>query len=417
MSAAVPVLLWNNSVATLGSPLTPLREFRDRGDGLRAFRESIEQMEPQPAAIRILYASPSLSQVTTTCTKGSRADVRDGLSADYPVLSKPETSWAAHKVLMQPGGGEASTILYIEESDSLPLLRAMLEEINVRLEGVFPILTALEALPAIGNKPQGAVALLHSDGGGMVYSATSGGDRIVHVFQTAASGKEISEKLADAFAASPADKHGNFLVLDVSSAPLAIEGGDGLKPKEITLDDLLNAAATLDAKGLCNLLPPTSRVSVDLILYAASVVVLIFAGLGWHNYVSELQASESNLAAQKAEQARLETQNKQLLANKERTEAAESVLSAASVAAAHKWKFLNALNQARPVPISIRSVAMTERTWAVSGYIHEGLQDPTNGPYQIFLKNLSAGDDWTLDPAIKSAVQKSPDFTITGVFK
>jgi len=60
---------------------------------------------------------------------------------------------------------------------------------------------------------------------------------------------------------------------------------------------------------------------------------------------------------------------------------------------------------------------MTERTWAVSGYIHEGLQDPTNGPYPIFLKNLSAGDDWTLDPAIKSAVQKSPDFTITGVFK
>jgi hypothetical protein len=51
MSAAVPVLLWNNSVATLGSPLTPLRESRDRGDGLRAFRESIEQMEPQPAAI------------------------------------------------------------------------------------------------------------------------------------------------------------------------------------------------------------------------------------------------------------------------------------------------------------------------------------------------------------------------------
>lgn len=190
-----------------------------------------------------------------------------------------------------------------------------------------------------------------------------------------------------------------------------------MKPKEITLDDLLNATATLDAKGLCNLLPPTSRVSVDLILYAASVVVLIFAVLGWHNYVSELQASESNLAAQKAEQARLETQNKQFLANKERTEAAEAVLSAASVAAAHKWKFLNALNQARPVPISIRSVTMTERTWAVSGYIHEGLQDPTNGPYQIFLKNLSAGDDWTLDPAIKSAVQKSPDFTITGVFK
>jgi hypothetical protein len=304
MSAAVPVLLWNNSVATLGSPLTPLRESRDRGDGLRAFRESIEQMEPQPAAIRILYASPSLSQVTTTCTKGSRADVRDGLSADYPVLSKPETSWAAHKVLMQPGGGEASTILYIEESDSLPLLRAMLEEINVRLEGVFPILTALEALPAIGNKPQGAVALLHSDAGGMVYSATSGGDRIVHVFQTAASGKEISEKLADAFAASPADKHGNFLVLDVSSTPLTMEGGDGVKPKEITLDDLLNATTTLDAKGLSNLLPPTSRVSVDLILYAASVVVLIFAVLGWHNYVSELQASESNLAAQKAEQAR-----------------------------------------------------------------------------------------------------------------
>ena len=60
---------------------------------------------------------------------------------------------------------------------------------------------------------------------------------------------------------------------------------------------------------------------------------------------------------------------------------------------------------------------MTEKTWAVSGYIHEGLSDPKNGPYEMFLEKLSQGEAWGLDPAAKAGVQKSPDFTITGIFK
>jgi hypothetical protein len=372
-------------------------------------------MEPKPSAIRILYGSPTLNQRVTTCTKGSREDVRQGLVENFGALSRPETAWATHKIHLRAGGTEAGTIVYMEESDTLAILRSMLEEIGVRLEGVFPILTALEALPAIGNRPVPVVALLRAGFGAIVFWATAAGYRNVRVFQSEVSEADLNAELTDAFAAIEEKERLSFLVLDVTGAPLPLDGF-GVSPKEIKIDDLLKTAETLEARGLSNLLPPSRKVRPDLILYALGALLFIGGLIGWGSYETQLHRNESDIAAQKQEAARIASENDRFLANMRRIEKAEAVLDEASVAPPKKLKFLHALNSARPVAISIRSVTMTERKWVVSGYIHEGFQDPT-GPFRTFLKNLAEGNDWELSAETKATVQKTQDFTITGVFK
>jgi hypothetical protein len=58
---------------------------------------------------------------------------------------------------------------------------------------------------------------------------------------------------------------------------------------------------------------------------------------------------------------------------------------------------------------------MTDRKWVVAGFIHEGLQQE-NGPFQTFLKNLAESKDWELSQETKATLQKTQDFTLTGVF-
>jgi hypothetical protein len=414
VTSAVPVFLWDNHVAVPGAAFTPLAVSEEGGDWLTAFRDCIEQMEPKPSAIRILYGSPTLNQKVTACTKGSREDVRQGLVENFAALSRPETAWAAHKVHLRSGGTDATTILYTEESDSLAILRSMLEEIGVRLEGVFPILTALEALPAIGNRAVPVVALLRSKFSAMVFWATASGHRSVRVFHSEASDAELNEELADSFATIEDKDRLTFLVMDVTGDPLTLES-HGVTPKDLGVEDLLQAVKALDAKGLSNLLPPSRKLRMDAILYGLSVLLVIGGFFGWGSYEMQVRKNDSDLAAQKAEGARIRTENDRLLANERRIERAQAVLDEASIAPTVKLKFLHALNAARPVAISIRSVTMTDRKWVVAGFIHEGLQQE-NGPFQTFLKNLAESKDWELSQETKATLQKTQDFTITGVF-
>ena len=291
----------------------------------------------------------------------------------------------------------------------------MLEEIGVRLEGAFPIPVALEALPEIGNRPVPVVALLRGGFGAIVFWSTAAGYRNVRVFQSEVNEADINAELTEAFGAIAEKDRLCFLVLDVAATPLVLDGF-GVNPKAIKTDDLLLAAETLDAKGLANLLPPSRKIRADLVLYALAGIFLICGLAGWGSYESQLRKNESDIAAQKQEALRIAQDNERFLGNKRQIEKAEAVLGEAIVAPQAKLKFLHALNAARPVAISIRSVEMTERKWVVSGFIHEGWLEPT-GPFSTFLKNLAAGKDWDLSAESKATAQKTRDFTITGTFK
>jgi hypothetical protein len=235
------------------------------------------------------------------------------------------------------------------------------------------------------------------------------------VFQSEVNEADINAELTEAFGAIAEKDRLCFLVLDVAATPLVLDGF-GVNPKAIKTDDLLLAAETLDAKGLANLLPPSRKIRADLVLYALAGIFLICGLAGWGSYESQLRKNESDIAAQKQEALRIAQDNERFLGNKRQIEKAEAVLGEAIVAPQAKLKFLHALNAARPVAISIRSVEMTERKWVVSGFIHEGWLEPT-GPFSTFLKNLAAGKDWDLSAESKATAQKTRDFTITGTFK
>jgi hypothetical protein len=415
MSSFVPIFLWNNHVAAPGTSFRPLVMGDQGGDVVTAFRDYVEQIEPKPAAIRILYGSPTLNQKATSCTKGSREDVRLGLTETFAALSRPETKWATHKINLRAGGAEATTIVYTDESETLDILRSLLSEIGVKLEGAFPILTALEALPAIGNRSIPVVALLRSKFGALVYLSTDTGFRNVRVFQAEYTEAELNAELEDGFATIENKGKLLFLVLNASIEAMTLES-HGVEPTDLKVDELLQAVSNLELRGLTNLLPPSRKVRPEFIIYGVSLVLLLGGLLAWNSYEQQIRRSDRDIAARTAEVARIETDNGRLLANKQRIEKAEAVLNEASVAPAVKMRFLHALNAARPVAISIRSATLTDHTWSVSGFIHEGLGEE-KGPYQTFLKNLGESKEWDLAPDSQVTVQKTQDFTINGTFK
>ena len=398
-----------------GHTLTELPVSADRGDSLPAFVQYVEQLTPTPTLLRILFAPPGLEFKPTACCKGSRETTHQHLlaSGKTAALANASVSWAIHKVYQPPGGGQPWTILYLEQSELLAQLRALLPKIQI--EGAFPLATAVDAY--LDDKPQAAIALLNSDQGTYVYWQTATGDRQIRVLEGAPDVSQITHAVAEASGTIPPASNPLFLVLDLATTALALDTvGEKLTPTKITLDQLFDASLKIQPRSPLNFLPPPVRVPASLVAYGAAAALLIVAGALGLRYRNTVVASQADLTQQSFALQRLEAENRLLGLNRTHILLVESVLTETALPARHRLDFLKALNRSRPTTISIRSVNLKETSWIVNGYIHEGLDEP-NGPYPLFLKNLSASDHWLINPSAIDSVQKSPDFTLNGTFK
>jgi hypothetical protein len=409
MAAAIPILWWNNTVIA-GTGPDPVRTLLSSdGDSVLGFCAFVEALNPVPKAIRMFYHSPNLEHLPTTCPKGTRQTIQKALSPRFSALADPTAAWAAHRIRTNSAG--TTTLLYIEEEPRLARVRAALDDRGILLEAVFPLLVLLEATPPGNRLDKPVIALLHTDEAAAVYWRTAEGDRHAAFFDGPTTRERAGREMVTGFSVfkmPPA-----FVLVNAGTAPMDLTSTPAKPGKTYTAAEFLSHARQLGPREVCNFLPPHSLFTSDHLCYAVALILFFAAATAAGTYLAAVRAAQANLALQRAEEKQLAEENGRLRENKTHIEAVNAVINEVVIARPVKRTFLEALNRARPMQISIRAVTLNESTWSVTGFAHEGL-GAEKGPYQAFLSNFSKSDAWSIGPDSKAALLKQPDFTLNG---
>jgi hypothetical protein len=414
MPSLCPVLWWDNTVlARIGGQTTAAKLPAD-GNDVAGFCGFVRGLKPMPKAIRVFYHSTALEHFVTPCPKGSRRTIQRALCHRAPALGDPSAAWAAHSI--RAGGSGTTTLLYVEPKARVARLRAALAEDGVFLDAVFPILVLVEetAPPEDRGKPR--IVLLSSDEAAAVYWITPAGDRHAVFFDGTTARERIVQELIDGFSifkTAPV-----FTVINAGSSPFDLgqiaRENFAQKPSHIlSAAELLDAADGLSTREIYNFLPPASLVTFDHLCHVAALGLFFAGALMAGTYLSAIRSARANLTEQKAEERTLEGDIARLSANQASIGSAQAVLTEATVAPPVKLRFLETLNRARPVQISIQSATLGESTWTLSGHIHEGT-GLEKGPLQGFLAALQNGEGWTVGADRPAPTAKDPDFTLSG---
>lgn len=416
MRTAVPIIWWNHTVIVTVEGRALARQLPEGSDSAETFTDFVRALEPAPRSIRIFYHSPALEHFSSPCPNGSRRTIQRALSHRTPILDDPDTVWAAHAVGTVPGG---NTLLYVEPDRRLPKIRAVLEKEGIRVEAALPLLVLIEE--ASGKKESGKarVVLATSDSAAAVFWVTAAGDRHAAFFDGPTARERISRELVEGF--SIFKTHPSFLGIHCGSKPFDlnrwVEGGTPQKPSEIvTVDELLVEASAIGRHEVCNFLPTANRLTGDHLCHAAALALLFAATVSGATYLSGVRAARANVAAQLAEEQRLGREIEHLRMNQEAMTSDQAVIAEAGSAPALKLRFLEALNRARPIQISIESAVLNESSWTVVGRVHEGA-GLDKGPFQSFLAALQKDSRWAIASDLHAPSAQDPEFMLSGTFQ
>ena len=414
MRAACPILWWNSTVAARIGGQTVTAVLSD-GNDPEAFCAFVSKFDPVPKAIRLFYHSAAMEHFATQCPNGSRRTVQRALCHRTPVLNDPAAIWAAHRVGDRANG---TTLLYVEPDGRLLRVRAALAEMNVQIEAAMPMLVLVEEAAQAEDRGKPRIVLLTANEAAAVYWMTPAGDRHAAFFDGNSARERIGRELIEGFSifkSAPV-----FTVVDAgSNAPDLsrwVEGSLPQKPAKILpVEELLSASETLGHHEVCNFLPPISRFTFDHLCQITALVIFFAAVLMGATYLSEIRSARENLTAQRAEEQKLETDIGRLRGNQATMQAAQAILDEAVVASPIKLRFLEALNRARPVQISIQSATLNESSWSVIGRVHEGA-GLDKGPFQSFLAALQKDGGWAIASENRAPTAQEPEFTLSGTF-
>ncbi len=414
MPSACPVLWWNNTVLARIGGKTIATVLPTDGD-LGAFCSFVRGLDPRPRAIRLFYHSAAVEHFATPCPKGSRRTVQRALSHRTPALSDPATPWAAHVI---GDSGNGTTLLYVEPQGRLSRARTALAGDGIHLEAAIPLLVLIEETTSPDDRQKPRLVLLTSKDAAAVYWITPAGDRHAAFFDGATARARIGRELIEGFSifkSAPV-----FTVVNFDSAPpdlnRLVEESLPQSPSQIrAAGDLLDGAESLRIRDVCNYLPPGSPVTFDHLCQLAALGFFFASALLGTSYLSAIRSARANLTAQHAEEQQLETEIGRLRGNQAVVRSAQVVLDEAAVASPVKLRFLETLNRARPIQISIQSATLAESSWTVVGRVHEGA-GLDKGPFQAFLAALQKDGGWTIGSDYRPPNQQEPDFALTGTF-
>ena len=384
------------------------------GDAVAGFCGFVRGLKPVPKAIRIVYHSAALEHFATPCPKGSRRTIQRALCHRTTALNDPAAAWAAHPI--RTGASGSTTLLYVEPQPRLVRLRAALAEDGVVLDAVFPILVLVEEAVPPEEREKPRIVLLSSDEAAAVYWISPAGDRHAVFFDGATAPERIRTELIESFASFKTTPE--FSIVNAGASPFDLSriADENLKQKPgkvLSAADLLDMAGSLGNREVTNFLPPGSPVTFDHLCHVAALGLFFAGALMAATYFSAIRSVRANLTEQQAEERALGEDIARLRANQAKIESAQAILTEARIAPPVKLRFLEALNRARPMQISIQSATVGESTWTVSGHVHEGV-GLEKGPFQTFLAALQKGEGWTVGSDHPAPTAKDPDFTLSG---
>lgn len=416
MDPALVVLWFGRELLLADATGVQSIELPDRGDDVGALVKVIEGLSPAPREVRLIYHPADLEQHAAECAQGRRSVVRETLGDSHPALRRPQTVWAVSR--LQPTENGHSTLLWIEARPRLRRLREALAARGVRLVGAWPLASLFEETPPTDQIGEPALAVLLTDGGGVVYAVTPGGVRTMVWSLGPEHRTQVGGLLRNALSHFAADSAPPVLVVDGGSEPWNLGVGPlaGLTPSTMGLDQFLSAAHQLRPSSLADFIPQQTTLKLDAVLTAVAAAAALAAFLVGALYFAEYRRLQGDAKVRRGLAEQLHADLSRLQANARTAAELHDFEEESKVSAGGRVALLFAVIEHKPAELTVHSLSLNGRAFEIIGTAHEG-GGPASGPYQRFVTALSADPQrWQLAPESRAAPGTPGRFSITGTF-
>jgi len=387
--------------ALLGAP-------DDAGDALLRL---LSAAPLKPTAVRLIYQPADLVSEPVDVPLASRSKIKKTLAHDYPALFHNLAPWSCQTLLPGDTLG-AQTLLNFEKSPRLSGLLGKITAAGFALDGVFPLLTLLERLPA-ASAPARSVVIAHTESVCLIYTREASGIRTTASFYSDAESLGLDYFCNSSMAAGLSTPIVEIVYLaphpwsfDTYTAPTI--------PTAHKLDAFLAQAWQIPPADFSNFapaspLPSPSKVAVGLgaCLLACALFIAARHELIFRQRAADLSQKHKRHAELSAELA--QRQERAAVIKK-----ADTFLADVGSSPAGFSDLLRLLEAKLPREITLTGIKIQERDFTLDFTVH--VSSEKNGPLFAFVDALASHPAWTLTTP-KPASANAGAFSLSGIFK
>ncbi|MFZ5495620.1 MAG: hypothetical protein ACOZE5_09845 [Verrucomicrobiota bacterium] len=355
--------------------------------------------EPHPVRLRLIYQPETLVTVAVACPHGPRASLQKALAFEHPAIAQSGHAWSHEPIL--PLGDGYSTLLHYETEPGLFSLVTRLAQSGVIVVSAWPLATFLQSLPKELSETGETVVLAFADGHdcALAYHHPADGRPMVHRWHGDGAVDE-----AQTWIEEETDRRLDDQALLVSPNGAA----DPNDPFSLPLHEALSSAVVMPRSHPAQLLRPTSAVTPQRAVVAASIFLLLAGGWSGATYARDYLAWTARDHANQQEKAGLQAQIAHYRIN-----AAEIVALRTRLAGPGSsppvGEMLDAACGTLPPQLALDRIRVAQGRFILNGHVAPG----ATAAWEQW-RNRLGGKRWTVESA--AAPRATGAFTINGVF-
>jgi hypothetical protein len=404
-------LLWDRLLVFSFGGKTQVETLALTEDASEALLLQLRGCPSKPTAFRLIYQPHDLVSEPVEVPFASRRKIKNALAHDHPSLAHNLVPWSCQHLIPSDKQG-AQTLLNYEKA---PRLSSLLEKITAAgfaVDGVFPLLTLLERLPA-AHSPARSLVIAHTETHCLLYSREASGIRTTAVYSEDAETLALDYFCNSSLGAGQPAPAVEILYLAPKPWPFATYTAPTV-PTVHPLDSFLTEAWQIPTADLSNFapgskLPTLNSLSLGLAgcLCAAAVFIATQHEINFRQRAADLNQKQKRHSELSAE---LRTLQERAAVIKK----AELLFSDIGSSPAGLVPLLRTLEAKIPREITLTGIKIQERDFSLDFTLH--VSSEKNGPLFSFLDVLYSNSAWTLTTP-KPASATAGTFSLFGIFK
>jgi hypothetical protein len=358
--------------------------------------------EPHPVRLRLIYQPDTLTTVAVACPHGPRTVFQKALAFEHPAIADPDHAWSHEPILPHMDG--FNTLLHYETEPGLFALVERLAQRGVIVTSAWPFATFLQSLPKARSETGAILVLAYDDDHdcALAYHHPADGRPAVHRWRGETAGDEAQNWLGE-----QPEAHSPDTALLVS--PKDVDAPDDSDdPLSLHLHEALASPVVLARSHPAQLLRPTSAVTPQRAVVAASILMMLAGGWSGAAYARDYLAWTARYHVNQQEKSGLQAQIAHYRIN-----AAEIVALRARLAGPGSsppvGELLDAVCGVLPHELALDQIRITQGRFTLSGHVAPG----ATAAWEQW-RNRLGGKRWTVEPA--AAPRETGAFTINGAF-
>jgi hypothetical protein len=364
----------------------------------------------KPAAVRLIYQPADLVSEPIDVPLAARGKINKTLTHDYPALAHNLAPWSCQALL--PGDRGAQTLLNFEKSPKLAELLRKITTAGFTIDGVFPLLTLLELLPAAHTTGR-SVVIAHTDSHCLIYSREASGIRTTAVFATEAEPLALDYFFTSSVTANQPTPVVEILYLAPQPWPFATYTAPAVPPAH-KLDAFLQEAWRISPRDLSNFAPLSPYPSLDSLVLGLGCGLFIAALCIGIRQELNYRQSAADLSLKQTRHTEL---SKELTLRQEHAagiKKADTILADLGATPPGLTDLLRTLEAKLPREITVTGLKIQERDFTLDFELHVASEQ--NGPFFSFVDAFATHPAWLLLTP-KPTKAAAGAFTLTGRFK